>query len=108
MAKRAPARRRPRKDKPGTKGPDPAQCRLEQSEGYAADAAEAVENVANAAPSPMQGSRAENCFGKLRRRLRRNASTDGGGKSRVWLGLESAHRTSYCDCLKIESERNRK
>jgi ParB family chromosome partitioning protein len=42
MAKRAPARR-PRKAKPGTKGLDPAQCRLEQSEGSAAEAAEAVE-----------------------------------------------------------------
>jgi hypothetical protein len=31
--KRAPTRRRPRKAKPGTKGLDPAQCRLEQSEG---------------------------------------------------------------------------
>src|SRR5438067_13876235 len=45
MAKRAPARRRPRKAKPGTKGLDPAQCRLEQSEGSAADAAEAVEKA---------------------------------------------------------------
>jgi hypothetical protein len=45
MAKRAPARRRPRKAKPGTKGLDPAQCRLEQSEGSAAEATEAVEKV---------------------------------------------------------------
>src|SRR5215472_1657224 len=45
MAKRAPARRRPRKAKPSTKGLDPAQCRLEQSEGSAADAAEAVERA---------------------------------------------------------------
>src|SRR5215472_5730859 len=45
MAKRAPARRRPRKAKPGTKGFDPAQCRLEQSEGSAAEAAEAVEKA---------------------------------------------------------------
>src|SRR6516225_6081626 len=45
MAKRAPARRRPRKAKPGTKGLDPAQCRLEQSEGSAAEAAEAVEKA---------------------------------------------------------------
>ena len=45
MAKRAPARRRPRKAKPGTKGLDPSQCRLEQSEGFAADAAEAVEKA---------------------------------------------------------------
>ena len=29
MVKRAPARRRPRKAKPGTKGLDPAECRLE-------------------------------------------------------------------------------
>jgi hypothetical protein len=42
MAKRAPTRRRPRKAKPGTKGLDPAQCRLEQSEGSAAEATEAV------------------------------------------------------------------
>src|SRR3954469_923173 len=45
MAKSAPARRRPRKAKPGTKGLDPAQCRLAQSEGSAADAAEAVEKA---------------------------------------------------------------
>jgi hypothetical protein len=45
MAKRAPARRRPRKAKPGTKGLDRAQCRLEQSEGSAAEAAEAVEKA---------------------------------------------------------------
>src|ERR1700747_3016975 len=44
MAKRAPARR-PRKAKPGTKGLDPAQCRLEQSEGSAAEAAAAVEKA---------------------------------------------------------------
>src|SRR5262250_2380868 len=45
MAKRTTARRRPRKAKPGTKGLDPAQCRLEQSEGSAANAAEAVEKA---------------------------------------------------------------
>src|SRR5215469_7118613 len=45
MVKRAPARRRPRKAKPGTKGLNPAQCRLEQSEGSAAHAAEAVEKA---------------------------------------------------------------
>src|ERR1700758_1881469 len=44
MAKRAPARR-PRKAKPGTKGLDPTQCRLERSEGSAAEAAEAVEKA---------------------------------------------------------------
>ena len=45
MAKRVSVRRRPRKAKPGTKGLDPAQCKLEQSEGSAADAAEAVEKA---------------------------------------------------------------
>jgi ParB family chromosome partitioning protein len=45
MAKRVPARRRPRKAKPGTKGLDPAQCRLERSKGSAAEAAEAVEKA---------------------------------------------------------------
>jgi ParB family chromosome partitioning protein len=44
MAKRAPARR-PRKAKPGTKGLDPAQCRLEKLEGSAAEAAAAVEQA---------------------------------------------------------------
>jgi ParB family chromosome partitioning protein len=44
MARRVPARR-PRKAKPGTKGLEPAQCRLEQSEGSAADAAAAVEKA---------------------------------------------------------------
>ena len=45
MAKRAPARRRPRKAKPGTRGLEPAECRLEQPEGSAAEAAEAVEKA---------------------------------------------------------------
>jgi ParB family transcriptional regulator, chromosome partitioning protein len=45
MANRAPAGRRPRKAKPHTKGLDPAQCRLEQSEGSAAEATEAVEKA---------------------------------------------------------------
>src|SRR5437660_11411726 len=42
MVKRAPARRRPRKAKPGTKGLAPAECRLEQPTGAAAEAAEAI------------------------------------------------------------------
>src|SRR5260370_82764 len=37
MVKRAPARRRPRKAKPGTKGLGPAECRLEQPTGVVAD-----------------------------------------------------------------------
>lgn len=45
MAKRAPARRRPRKAKPGTKGLEPAECRLEQPQGTATEAAEAVEKA---------------------------------------------------------------
>src|SRR5262249_7605201 len=42
MVKRAPARRRPRKAKPGTKGLTPAECRLEQPTGVAAEVAEAI------------------------------------------------------------------
>jgi ParB family chromosome partitioning protein len=42
MVKRATARRRPRKAKPGTKGLGPAECRLEQLTGAAAEAAEAI------------------------------------------------------------------
>lgn len=45
MVKRAPARRRPRKTKPGTKGLEPTECRLEQPDRLAADAAEAVEKA---------------------------------------------------------------
>src|ERR1700675_605826 len=45
MPKRAPARRSPRKAKPGTKGLTPAECRLEPSEGSAAEAADAVEKA---------------------------------------------------------------
>src|SRR6266436_3438408 len=45
MAKRVPARRRPGKAKPGTRGLTPAECRLEQPEGAAAEAAEAVEKA---------------------------------------------------------------
>jgi hypothetical protein len=33
MAKRAPARRRPRKARPGTKGLGPVECRLEEPTG---------------------------------------------------------------------------
>jgi ParB family transcriptional regulator, chromosome partitioning protein len=42
MTKRAPARRRPRKAKPGTKGLVPAECQLERLTGAAAEAAEAI------------------------------------------------------------------
>src|ERR1700726_1396348 len=42
MVKRTAARRRPRKAKPGTKGLGPAECRLEQPTGAAAEAAEAI------------------------------------------------------------------
>ncbi len=42
MVKRAPARRRPRKAKPGTKGLGPAECKLEQPSGAAADASDAI------------------------------------------------------------------
>ena len=42
MVKRAPARRRPRKAKPGTKGLAPAESRLEQLTAAAAEAAEAI------------------------------------------------------------------
>ena len=45
MAKRLPPRRRPRKAKPGSKGLGPAECRLEQPVGAAAEAAGAVEKT---------------------------------------------------------------
>jgi ParB family chromosome partitioning protein len=45
MVKRAPARRRPRKAKPDTKGLTPGETRLETGEGSAADALSAVEKV---------------------------------------------------------------
>jgi ParB family chromosome partitioning protein len=45
MVKRAPARRRPRKAKPGTKGLGPAECRLGQATGAAAEAAEAIDKA---------------------------------------------------------------
>ena len=43
MAKRAPARRRPRKAKPGTRGLGPGECLLEKPEGSAAEVARLVE-----------------------------------------------------------------
>lgn len=43
MVKRAPARRRPRKAKPGTKGLGPAECRLSEPAGAAAEAAAGIE-----------------------------------------------------------------
>ena len=45
MPKRAPARRRPRKAKPGTRGLAPGECRLDKPEGSAAEAAELVEKA---------------------------------------------------------------
>jgi ParB family chromosome partitioning protein len=45
MVKRAPARRRPRKAKPGTKGLTPGEARLERVGGSAADALAAVEKA---------------------------------------------------------------
>ena len=45
MVKRAPARRRPRKAKPGTTGLDPSESRIDQPTGKAAAAAEAIEKA---------------------------------------------------------------
>lgn len=45
MVKRAAARRRPRKAKPGTKGLAPAECRLDEPKGLAAEVATAIEKV---------------------------------------------------------------
>lgn len=45
MVKRAPARRRPRKAKPGTKGLAPTECRLEKLEGAAGEVAALVNQV---------------------------------------------------------------
>jgi ParB family chromosome partitioning protein len=45
MAKRAPARRRPRKAKPGTKGLEAAECRLEKPQGAAAEVASSIEKA---------------------------------------------------------------
>ena len=45
MVKRAPARRRPRKAKPGTKGLSPEECRLQEPTGAAAEAAELVQKA---------------------------------------------------------------
>jgi ParB family transcriptional regulator, chromosome partitioning protein len=45
MVKRAAARQRPRKAKPGSKGLEPAECRLEQPADIAADAAAAIEKA---------------------------------------------------------------
>lgn len=42
MVKRAPARRRPRKAKPGTRGLEPAECGLERPGGAAAAVSEAI------------------------------------------------------------------
>src|SRR5215470_8368477 len=45
MVKRAPARRRPRKAKPGTKGLGPGECRLDEPTGSARIVSEAIENA---------------------------------------------------------------
>ena len=45
MVKRAPARRRPRKAKPGTRGLSPEQCRIDQPTGNAAAVVEAIKKA---------------------------------------------------------------
>src|SRR5712692_3475651 len=45
MVKRAPARKRPRKAKPGTKGLGPAECRITEPSGAAAEVTEAIEKA---------------------------------------------------------------
>src|SRR5437773_783732 len=45
MVKRAPARKRPRKAKPGTKGLAPAECRLIEPSAAAAEVTEAIEKA---------------------------------------------------------------
>ena len=45
MVKRAPARRRPRKAKAGSKGLGPAECRLDQPTGNAVAVVEAIEKA---------------------------------------------------------------
>jgi ParB family transcriptional regulator, chromosome partitioning protein len=45
MVKRAPARRHPRKAKPGTKGLGPAECQLQELAGNAAETAEAIQKA---------------------------------------------------------------
>jgi len=45
MVKRAPARRRTRKAKPGTKGLSPAECRIEELTGAAEETAKAITKV---------------------------------------------------------------
>lgn len=45
MVKRAPPKKRPRKAKPGTKGLGPAECRLTETTGVAAEIAAAIEKA---------------------------------------------------------------
>jgi ParB family chromosome partitioning protein len=45
MVKRAPARKRPRKAKPGTKGLGPAECRLTEPSGATAEVTDAIEKA---------------------------------------------------------------
>src|SRR5712692_815294 len=49
MVKRAPARKRPRKAKPGTKGLGPAECRLTEPSGAVAEVTEAIEKAGGCA-----------------------------------------------------------
>ena len=49
MAKRAPARKRPRKAKPGTKGLGPAECRLTEPSEAVAEVTEAIEKAGGCA-----------------------------------------------------------
>src|SRR6266567_1127865 len=49
MVKRAPARKRPRKAKPSTKGLAPAECRLSEPSGAVAEVTEAIEKAGGCA-----------------------------------------------------------
>src|SRR5437870_2591333 len=49
MMKRAPARKRPRKAKPGTKGLGPAECRLTEPSGAVAEVTEAIKKAGGCA-----------------------------------------------------------
>ena len=54
MVKRAITRRRPRKAKPGTKGLRPAECRLDEPVGAAADAARVIEKSGGCIVGPYK------------------------------------------------------
>lgn len=118
MVKRAPARRRPRKAKPGTKGLVPAECRLDQPTGNAVAVADAIEKaggcVVGSYKEPLGGHPlaafrpADPCGGTntlSAGSLRYSSQTARGRHQQDWPVSRSNHRRVCSQGRILDSER---